>query len=85
MDLPDDTQWEAQHGRRGKFGTVQAGNSARVNNNDNSVALGEALEWAAGALAKIQVRVLSVPASSRFPYVVRTGGESVAAVTVVVI
>ncbi|CAM9508022.1 unnamed protein product, partial [Hapterophycus canaliculatus] len=34
--------------------SVPAGDDARDSSNDNNVALGEALEWAAGALAKIQ-------------------------------
>ena len=43
-----DLQRAAEQGRRGKLGTFPAGNVSNMR-------LDEALEWAAGALAKIQV------------------------------
>ena len=47
-----DLQRAAEQGRRGKSGTVPAGSVSNMR-------LDEALEWAAGALAKIQVCVPS--------------------------
>ncbi|CAM9833475.1 unnamed protein product, partial [Scytosiphon promiscuus] len=54
VDLADGNQWEVEQGRGGKPGAIPARGSVGGNDDDNDTTLGEALEWAAGALAKIQ-------------------------------